>query len=63
MTKDLRIQVSEPYFSPNGEGVKDNLAFKIIAETSEAYSVQVKRNGATLKSWNGLTQPVRSELR
>jgi hypothetical protein len=27
----------------------------VIAETSEAYSVQVKRNGATLKNWTGLT--------
>ncbi len=27
----------------------------MIAETSEAYSVQVKRNGATVKSWAGLT--------
>jgi hypothetical protein len=27
----------------------------VIAETSEAYTVAVKRNGATIKSWNGLT--------
>jgi hypothetical protein len=38
-----------------GDSVKDNLNFKVIAETSEAYSVQVKRNGATIKSWTGLT--------
>ncbi len=50
----LRIQVADPYFSPNGDGVKDSLNFKVIAETSEAYSVQVKRNGATVKSWTGL---------
>jgi gliding motility-associated-like protein len=51
----LRIQVADPYFSPNSDGVKDSLNFKVIAETSEPYSVQVKRNGATLKSWAGLT--------
>ncbi len=51
----LRIQVPDPYFSPNGDSVKDSLSFKVIAETSEAYTVQIKRNGATVKSWNGLT--------
>ncbi|MBT9547442.1 MAG: hypothetical protein IV090_18760 [Candidatus Sericytochromatia bacterium] len=47
--------MTDPYFSPNADGVKDSLNFKVIAETSEAYSVQVKRNGATVKSWAGLT--------
>jgi hypothetical protein len=55
MTRALRIQVPDRYFSHNADGVKDNLNFKVIAETSEAYSVQVKHNGATVKSWTGLT--------
>jgi hypothetical protein len=50
----LRIQVPDPYFSPNGDGVKDSLAFNVIAETSEAYTVQIKRNGAEVKRWSGL---------
>jgi hypothetical protein len=51
----LRIQVTDPYFSPNADGVKDSLNFKVIAETSEPYLVAIKRNGATIKGWTGLT--------
>jgi hypothetical protein len=31
------------------------LNFKGIAETSEPYAIAIKRNGATVKSWAGLT--------
>ncbi|MBT9547440.1 MAG: hypothetical protein IV090_18750 [Candidatus Sericytochromatia bacterium] len=51
----LRIQVLDPYFSPNADGVKDNLNFKVIAETSEPYLVAIKRNGIAVKTWTGLT--------
>ncbi len=55
MTKALRIQVLDPYFSPNADGVKDNLNFKVIAEISEPYLVAIKRNGIAVKTWTGLT--------
>ncbi len=55
MTKALCIQVTDPYFTPNGDGVKDSLNLKVIAETSEPYLVAIKRNGIAVKSWAGLT--------
>jgi hypothetical protein len=45
----------DPYFSPNADGVKDSLNFKVIAETSEPYLVAIKRNGIAVKTWTGLT--------
>jgi hypothetical protein len=50
----LRIQVPDPYFSPNGDGVKDSLNFNVIAETSEPYFVAIKRNGIGVKTWPNL---------
>ena len=50
----LRIQVADPYFSPNGDGVKDSLNFNVIAETSEPYFVAIKRNGIGVKTWPNL---------
>ena len=47
--------MTDPYFSPNADGVKDSLNFKVIAETGEPYLVAIKRNGATIKGWTGLT--------
>lgn len=64
---NVSLELSSPYMSPNGDGVKDSVSISIEDPDEEGWILEIKRDGVLLmtrqgkgsasSSWDGANQP------